>query len=181
MDFETRIPHKHSFKLAKFHHRSSQELSANRNYWRPWLFIQFLYHTNICLLNHPLLLSLRLRNFRSFIPEMLLQQTSDLVSSHATWVVRFIDMLENKAYKVSYPLLGHCAAVVVTIHLQHAYTDPNLSKCEEKDIKFKKCLKFVQLLSEQWPHMARLVGLPHAITPTFHGHLLIELVQAENL
>ncbi|KIM93787.1 hypothetical protein OIDMADRAFT_106891 [Oidiodendron maius Zn] len=154
MEFETKFPCKHRFKLGKFNERTSQELNSNRSYWGPWLFIQFLYHTNICLLNHPLLLSLRLRNFRSCIPEMFLQQTSDLISSHATWVVRFIDMLESKAYKASDPFLGHCTAIIATIHLQRAYTDANLSKREEKKIEFTKCLNFIHLMGEQWPHMA---------------------------
>ncbi|KAH8663446.1 hypothetical protein BGZ60DRAFT_379584 [Tricladium varicosporioides] len=156
MDFETKMPYRHRFKLAKFSSRTSQELNSNRGYWGPWLFIQFLYHTNICLLNHPLLLSLRLRNFRSFIPEMFLQQTSDLISSHATWIVRFIDMLDSKAYKVSDPFLGHCAAIVATIHLQFAYTDPDIRKREEKQKEFGKCLKFVRLMGEQWPNLAQI-------------------------
>ncbi|KAH6681569.1 hypothetical protein B0J14DRAFT_217803 [Halenospora varia] len=156
MDFETRMPYKHRFKLARFNSRTPQELNSNRGYWGPWLFIQFLYHTNICLLNHPLLLSLRLRNFRSFIPEMFLQQTSDLISSHATWIVRFIDMLDSKTYKVSDPFLGHCAAIVATIHLQFAYTDPDIGKREEKQKDFAKCLKFVRLMGEQWPNLARI-------------------------
>lgn len=157
MDFETRMPHIHRFKLAEFHNRTSEELDSNRSYWGPWLFIQFLYHTNICLLNHPLLLSLRLRNFQNIIPEMFLQHTSDLISSHATWIIRFIDMLESKSYKVSDPFLGHCAAIIATIHLQHAFTAVDPSKRAEKQGEFAKCLKFVRLIGEQWPHMARIV------------------------
>lgn len=157
MDFETRMPYIHRFKPAEFDNRTSQDLNSNRSYWSPWLFIQFLYHTNICLLNHPLLLSLRLRNFRDVIPEIFLQQTSDLISSHASWVVRFIDMLEKKAYKISDPFLGHCAAIVATIHLQQAFVSVDDVARQEKWADFSKCLKFIQVMGEQWPHMATMV------------------------
>lgn len=154
MEFDAKMPHKHRFKLSEFHNRNSQELNSNRTYWGPWLFIQFLYHTNICLLNHPLILSLRLRNFRNSIPDMFLHQTSDLISTHATWVVRFIDMVEGKQYKVSDPFLGHCVAIIATIHLQHAFTIVDPSKRKEKKCNFAKCLNFVRVMGQQWAHMA---------------------------
>ena len=169
MDFETKMPAKHRFKSTQFNSRTSEELNSNRSYWGPWLFIQFLYHTNICLLNHPLLLSLRLQNFRNVIPEMFLQQTLDLISSHATWIIHFIDMVENKSFKVSDPFLGHCTAIVATIHLQHAFTLADLSKREKKRSCFTKCLKFVRSIGEQWPHMARIVCIPvFTFSPLFY-------------
>lgn len=157
MNFETRMPYIHRFKPAKFDDRTPQDLDSNRSYWSPWLFIQFLYHTNICLLNHPLLLSLRLRNFRNVIPEIFLQQTSDLISSHASWVVRFIDMIEKKSYKISDPFLGHCAAIVATIHLQQSFAAVDDASRQEKQGDFAKCLAFIQVLGDQWPHMAMMV------------------------
>jgi hypothetical protein len=53
MDFETRVPYIHRFKPANFSSKSSEELQRNRDYWGPWLFIQFLYHTNLCRLSFP--------------------------------------------------------------------------------------------------------------------------------
>lgn len=168
MEFETRLPYKHRFKLSEFNKRTSQELNSNRSYWGPWLFIQFIYHTNLCLLNHPLILSLRLRNFRNIIPEIFLQQTSDLISSHATWVVRFIDMVESKEYKISDPFLGHCVAIIATIHLQHAFTISDPSKREEKHCNFAKCLKFVRAMGQQWPNMAIIV-IASILSIVFHN------------
>jgi len=157
MDFETRMPYMHRFEPAKFSQKSIEHLNSNRDYWGPWLFIQFLYHTNLCLLTHPLLMSLRLRNSKCVIPEIFLQHTSDLISSHASWIINFIDMLEAKGFKVTDPFLGHCVAIVATIYLQESSVDDNARRRNKQEC-FEKCLKFIQSFGAQWPHLGRIVS-----------------------
>jgi hypothetical protein len=157
MDFETRMPYIYRFKPAKFSQRSAEELHENRDFWGPWLFTQIVYHTNLCLLNHPLLISLRLRNFKSMIPEIFLQHTSDLISSHASWIIHFIDMLESKPFRVTDPFLGHCVAIVATIYLQESFVVNPVTR-REKEESFNKCLAFVRGLGEEWPHLSRIVS-----------------------
>jgi hypothetical protein len=164
MDFETRMPYIYRFKPAKFSQQSIEHLNGNRDYWGPWLFVQFLYHTNLCLLNHPLLLSLRLRNFKCVIPEIFLQHTSDLISSHASWIINFIDMLEAKQFKVTDPFLGHCVAIVATIYLQESFVDDTARRKEKQDC-FRKCLEFIRNLGAQWPHVGRIVSFQRHRTP----------------
>ncbi|CAL5870407.1 uncharacterized protein PFLUO_LOCUS4643 [Penicillium psychrofluorescens] len=172
MDLETRMPYTHRFKPANLGDRSPEELQAHREYWGPWFLNQFLYHTSLCLLNHPLLLSLSLRNFRSSIPEIFLQHTSDLISSHTTWIIHFINFFEEKRFLVSDPLLGYSAAVVATIELQLSFTeDPAIR--EQKRDRFTKCVKFVQQIGQKWPHMARLAQrlqrLEDAVSATYQS------------
>lgn len=159
MDFETRMPYIHRFRPAKFSKRSLSELNENRDYWGPWFFMQTVYHTNLCLLNHPLLLSLRLRNFKSMIPEIFLQHTSDMISSHASWILHLIEMVDRKGFKVTDPFLGYCVAIVATIYLQESFVDDPETR-EQKKENFYKCLDFVKGLGEQWPHVSRIVS-PH--------------------
>lgn len=159
MDLETRMPLTHRFKPANLGERSFDELQKNREYWGPWFLNQFMYHTILCLLNHPLLLSLSLRTFRSTIPEIFLQHTSDLISSHTTWIIHFINYFEEKSFLVSDPLLGYSAAVVATIELQLSFTEDATIREQKRD-RFTKCVKFVQQIGERWPHMARLVSIP---------------------
>ncbi|RAL59617.1 hypothetical protein DID88_006476 [Monilinia fructigena] len=154
MDFETRTSQIHRFKSAKFSQRSTEDLHANRDYWGPWLFIQFLYHTNLCLLNNPLLLSLRLKNIKSAIPEIFLQHISDLISSHASWVIKYIDMLEVKSFKVSDPFFAHCVAIIATIYLQECFAEDPIVRQEKRD-NFDKCLRFIRDFKE-WPHVSRM-------------------------
>lgn len=156
MDLETRVPYKHRFKSANLGDRSPEELQAHREYWGPWFLNQFTYHTILCLLNHPLLLSLSLRNFRNSIPEIFLQHTSDLISSHTTWIIHFINFFEETSFLVSDPVPGYSAAVVATIELQLSFTE-NATIREQKRDRFTKCVRFVQQIGQRWPHMARLV------------------------
>lgn len=172
MDLETRMPLTHRFKPANLSDRSLEELQTHRDYWGPWFLNQFMYHTILCLLNHPLLLSLSLRTFRSTIPEIFLQHTSDLISSHTTWIIHFINYFEEKSFLVSDPLLGYSAAVVATIELQLSFTeDPAIS--EQKRDRFTKCVRFVQQIGERWPHMARLAQrlqhLEDAVSATYQS------------
>ena len=157
MKFETKMPYHHRFKPAKFSEKSLEQLNSTRGYWGPWLFIQFLYHTNLCLLNHPLLISLRLKNFKCVIPEIFLQHTSDLISSHASWIINFIDMLEAKSFKATDPFLGHCVAIVATIYLQGSFVDDPITRKQRQD-SFEKCLRFIRGFGGQWPHVGRIVS-----------------------
>ncbi|OKO91595.1 hypothetical protein PENSUB_13002 [Penicillium subrubescens] len=172
MDLETKMPLTHRFKPANLSDRSREELQAHREYWGPWFLNQFMYHTMLCLLNHPLLLSLSLRTFRSTIPEIFLQHTSDLISSHTTWIIHFINYFEEKTFFVSDPLLGYSAAVVATIELQLSFTENPTIRDQKRD-RFTKCVKFVQQIGEQWPHMARLAQrlqhLEDAVSATYQS------------
>jgi hypothetical protein len=159
MDYETRMAPIHRYRQSDFANRTSEDLNSNRDYWAPWLFVQFLYHTNLCLLNHPLLFSLRLRNINSMIPEIFLQHTEDLMVSHASWVVHLIDVLESKSFQPSDPFLGHCAAIAASIFLTESYK-PRDADVNEKELKFAKCLDFVQKIAKHWPHVARIVSFP---------------------
>ncbi|KAJ5032247.1 uncharacterized protein L3040_008855 [Drepanopeziza brunnea f. sp. 'multigermtubi'] len=157
MDFETRMPFMHRFAPAKFSQRSAEHLNSTRDYWGPWLFIQFVYHTNICLLNHPLLISLRLRDFKCVIPEIFLQHSSDLISSHACWIICLMDMLEAKSFKITDPFLGHCVAIIATIYLQESFSEDPGTRREKRD-NFDKCLRFIRGFGEQWPHLGRIAN-----------------------
>ncbi|KAJ5726694.1 C6 transcription factor [Penicillium malachiteum] len=172
MNLETRMPLTHRFKPANLGERSFEELQDHREYWGPWFLNQFMYHTTLCLLNHPLLLSLSLRTFRSTIPEIFLQHTSDLISTHTTWIVHFIDYFADKGFLVSDPLLGYSAAVVATIELQLSFTEDSTIREKKRD-QFTKCVKFVQQIGQKWPHMARLAQrlqhLEDAVSATYQS------------
>lgn len=174
MEFETRMPSRHRYKPSGFAQKSPEELQSNRSYWGPWWFTQFVYHTNLCLLNHPLILALRLRTFKNSMPEMFLQHTSDLISTHANWIVYLIDTARSKSFAVTDPFMAHCAAIVATIFLQESFSeDSDIRK--EKQINFGKCLAFIGDIAQQWPHIARLVEklqrLQDTVSSSYHTSL----------
>lgn len=160
MEVETRVPYTHRFKNANLANRSLEDLQSNRDYWGPWFLSQFMYHTILCLLNHPLLLSLALRNHRGMIPEIFLQHSSDMIASHTNWIIHFLRFFEDKGFLVSDPFLGYCAAVVATIELQLSFTEDTAIR-NDKQERFATCVRFVQKLGEQWPHMGHMVRSFH--------------------
>ena len=112
MDSETRLPYKYRFRPARFADQDPLRLQENHDFWASWIFVQTLYHTVLCLLNHPLLLSLRLRNFRvTMIPEIFLQHTADLTATHTEWIVHLLDVCERKEFELHNPFLAHSAAI----------------------------------------------------------------------
>lgn len=156
MEGETRMPYTHRFKYANLAEKSLEDLQNNRDYWGPWFLNQFLYHTILCLLNHPLLLSVNLKNFHRMIPEIFLQHSSDMIASHTNWIIYFIRYFDEKSFCVSDPFLGYCAAVVATIELQLSFTEDRETR-KNKEERFEDCVKFVRGLGSHWPHMAQMV------------------------
>lgn len=159
MEIETGMPYKYRFRPSRFTEQQPQQLQRNRAFWAPWLLLQFLYHSILCLLNHPLLLSLRLRNFRvTMVPEIFLQHTADLTTTHTEWIVHLLDLCKEKEFKLSDPFLIHCAAIAATIYLQQSFTDDHTVRSEKQDC-FQKCFSFIREMGQYWPYGNQLVRL----------------------
>lgn len=134
-----------------------------RAYWGPWFFTQFVYATVACLVNHPFLLSMRLRNFRYTIPQAFIEQCFDAISRHSRWVIYFIDMLDELSYQIVDPVLAHCVVVMATVHLQHSFVE-NSPLRQKAQLGFDKCMGFLRRMATIWPsvsHMVRTLELPH--------------------
>ncbi|KAJ9602024.1 hypothetical protein H2200_013384 [Cladophialophora chaetospira] len=156
MDSETRLPYKYRFRPARFADQDPVLLQENRVFWASWIFLQTLYHTVLCLLNHPLLLSLRLRNFRvTMVPEIFLQHTADLTATHTEWIVHLLDVCERKEFELHNPFLAHSAAIAATVYLQQSYSE-NIDVRSRKQECFRKCLLCIQRLSHYWPYLGQL-------------------------
>lgn len=151
MDLETRFPTHHRYDAVKFLDRSMAELQQNRDYWSPWLRIQFVYHAIHSMLNHPFLYSSRPhQSAQMSVPNTFWKTSSEQALLHSTWTVRLIDMVWEKDYRVSDPFLGYCAAIAATIHVYY---------CRASDIRVRtsaqsklgKCMRFVDELGTVWP------------------------------
>lgn len=151
MDLETRFPTHHRYDAVKFLDRATAELQQNRDYWSPWLRIQFVYHAIHSMLNHPFLYSSRPhQSVQMSVPNTFWKMSSEQALLHSTWTVRLIDMVWEKDYRVSDPFLGYCAAIAATIHIYY---------CRASDIRVRtsaqsklgKCMRFVDELGTVWP------------------------------
>jgi len=158
MEVESRLPYKHRFKPSGFADHAISDLSVNRSYWVPWLYLQIIYHSIVCTLNHPLLLSIHLRRFRvNQIPELFLQHTADLISSHTDWIIHLLEVAHEKQFQFSDPLIGQTIAIVATIFLQQSYTE-DVEKRAERQAKYSTCFEFVQELGKYWSCVNQLVS-----------------------
>lgn len=157
MELDAKCPPEYPYRTARFAEQDPARLQQARHFWSPWLLTQFLYHAILCLLNHPLVLSLRLRNFGADgDPEVFLRQTNDLVKTHIAWVVHLIDEVNATSFRLSDPYIAYCVSVVATIILQQSYAENEETRVS-KQKNFNKCLHFIQQLAARWPRVSEIV------------------------
>ncbi len=177
LEFDCRVPLRYRFAANKFESQDQESLEQRRHYWGPWLFIQIVYSVIPCLLNHPFLLSMRLRSFRNTIPQSFIHQSFEYINRHAGWIVYFIHLLEKKSYYVPDPALAHCIAIVATIHLQHSFVQEKSFR-DRAQKGFEKCMSFLRRMGGTWPSVAAMVGASRILP----GEGLADcLFQANNL
>ncbi|KAH7357792.1 hypothetical protein B0T11DRAFT_283113 [Plectosphaerella cucumerina] len=153
LNIDCRVPLKYRFSHNKIDTFSPEALQKDRHWWMPFLFMQFVYSAIPCLLNHPFLLSMRLRNFRQTIPHTFIQQSFESITRNAGWIIYFIGVLESKGLMVSDPCLAHCVVIVATIHLQHSFvSDPQVRSRAQTG--FDKCMRFLRQMAVIWPTVA---------------------------
>lgn len=161
-EHESRMPLRFRLHASRFSDHPPADLQANRDYWGPWLFFQIVWHAVPCLLNHPFLLSIRLRNFRRTMPQSFLRNSFEQLTLHSGWIVHFLELIESKGFDVSDPTLGHCVAIVGTIYLQHSFVEDQ-DFGTKAQTGFEKCLQFLRRLGHRWPHVDQQVG--HSSNP----------------
>ncbi|BCS20391.1 fungal specific transcription factor domain-containing protein [Aspergillus puulaauensis] len=156
MEFDSQVPLKYRYDANRFHEHRLHELNQHREYWGPWLFTQFLYLAIPCLLNHPFLLSRRLRSFRHTMPQSFIRQSFETITNNAAWILHLIDLIEHKGFEVCDPTLAHCVLIVATIHLQHSFVeDPSFREKARRG--FTKCVRFLHPLAQRWPHVQNMI------------------------
>ncbi|KAI1616986.1 hypothetical protein EDD36DRAFT_151370 [Exophiala viscosa] len=155
-DFETKFAYKYRFRPAKIADHNPEQLRQHADFWAAWFTVQMLYHSILCLLNHPLLMSLTLRNVKmTLVPEVFLQHTAYLTATHTDWIIHLLDVSKQKNFRLHDPSLAHMAAVTATIYLQQSYAeDPAVQS--RKQEQYQKCLSFIQDLGDHWPFVKYL-------------------------
>ncbi|RFU26534.1 hypothetical protein B7463_g9796, partial [Scytalidium lignicola] len=151
MDLETRFPTYYRYDAARFLDRSNEELQRNREFWSPWLYLQFSYHAVHSVLNHPFLLSSRpFNSVPMTVPNTFWKTSSEMAFLHSSWTARLIDMVTEKDYQISDPFIGYNVAVAATIHLYYCRAADSRVR-NSAETKLAKCMKFVEGLGMVWP------------------------------
>nr|RBQ86945.1 hypothetical protein FVER53263_10018 [Fusarium verticillioides] len=153
LEIDCSVPLKYRFSANQIDKQTSETLQQNRGYWGPYLFTQFVYASIPVILNHPFLLSMRLRHFRHTVPQSFVNSSFDAITRHIGWIMYHLDVLEKLDYRVSDPTLAHIVAVVATIHLQHSFVE-DLALREKAKAGFEKCLEFLRCMGLTWQGVA---------------------------
>ncbi|KAJ5129603.1 uncharacterized protein N7515_005642 [Penicillium bovifimosum] len=153
-EHESFMPLRFRLHASRFQDHPSSSLKARRDYWSPWLSFQLVWHAVPCLVNHPFLLSMRLRNFRRTMPQSFLRNSFEQLTFHSGWVSHFLELIEMKNFEVSDPIIGHCVAIVATIYLQHSFIEDQ-DFHRKAQTGFEKCLRFLRNMGNRWPHIDR--------------------------
>lgn len=143
-EIENKMPWCHRYEPTKFYERSADEVSQHRDYWIPWIKLQFTWHAILTMLNHPFLYIVASQNHPNLaIPNTFWRKSSELVLLHATWIVRTIDMVSEKQVQLVDPFFGHAAAIAATVHLYFCCAADTRLKQKSK-VDFVKCQKFLK-------------------------------------
>ncbi|KNG89054.1 hypothetical protein ANOM_002928 [Aspergillus nomiae NRRL 13137] len=161
-EFDSLVPLKYRYHAENLQNHSLQELNQRRDFWGPWLFVQIMFETIPCLLNHPFLLSMRLRSFRHTMPHSFIRQSFENITLHASWILHLIDLVEHKGFEICDPILAHCVVIVATIHLQHSFVDDQGLRDTARN-GYNKCVRFLQPLGERWPHVRNMMQKLHRL------------------
>ncbi|KAG9516791.1 hypothetical protein KCU93_g9015, partial [Aureobasidium melanogenum] len=118
LELESNFYPEYRFDRTKMTQHSKEAIEQNWAFWSCWLVNQFMYHTIHMLLNHPFLISLRIAA-AGRCPRTFSQSSSDQVVVHSNWIIRLLDLLEEKEVNVSDPFLAYCISVAITVFIHY--------------------------------------------------------------
>jgi hypothetical protein len=122
LELESNFYPEYRFDRTKMTQHSKEAIEQNWAFWSGWLVNQFMYHTIHMLLNHPFLISLRIAA-AGRCPRTFSQSSSDQVVVHSNWIIRLLDLLEEKEVNVSDPFLAYCISVANTVFIHYRSTE----------------------------------------------------------
>lgn len=149
---------RHLLRHSAFVCKSTAEVAAESQYWRPWILMQVLVHASSAVLNHPFIHMVALRDTgREMKPSrQFLQQTVDLALFHSGWVFRLLRSFESIALEICDPLLAQCVAATASISWLFQFAgDPEMARKAREDLQV--CTRLLQAVSTRWPHLTEKV------------------------
>ncbi|KAL4956128.1 hypothetical protein BDW69DRAFT_97618 [Aspergillus filifer] len=153
MELGDNLPPAHRYRNINLPRVDSGELRRARGYWAPWILSRLLYHTTLCILNHPILIILQIQGNRD-VSEVFLQQTTFSRAHHSAWVLHFINFVVSREFVVSDPVFGYCAAVLASIELHQSFVETDECTREKRKANYEYCVRFIRGLGNRWVFFA---------------------------
>jgi len=155
-EFECHLPQKHRFDFVRFDERSRTDIAQSKHYWEHWILSQMLYHGIQAVLNHPFLHFFRKNDQQSVRPPSFQQNVIDQAILHSRWIVRIVELCQEKEWHPSDPFVAHLVSVIATVNFFLSFSkDENLAAKAIEN--FDKCESFVGQLAARWNHLNHTV------------------------
>lgn len=157
LELERTFPDAHRYESAQFHQQAIDQVSADHDYWLPWMRIQVSYHTISCILNHPFLLSTS-RPKTMTGTNAFWKSSSQLALLHGTWISRLLQSAKLKKLRLSDPFFTYSAAIAATLHTYWSRaTDEAVRSSARKHLDI--CQGFVAEWGPRWPVSEAMVSM----------------------
>lgn len=121
------------------------------------VFSRTLFHLSHCLLNHPFLFRLRIRNLESTIAPSLLARTFDVGWNHAKCMIEHISQARHAGIIAHTSFYSYCAAVACSILGLYLHSVSDWRREPSANL-LDQALSFVDDLSGYWPNAASCVS-----------------------
>ncbi|KAJ5313193.1 uncharacterized protein N7443_000077 [Penicillium atrosanguineum] len=158
MKLDQQLPSIHRYRFIRLSTVTASELDESRDYWGPWFLSRLLYHTSICIINHPILIMFQLQG-RRHVSELFLQQTTFQRNHHTSWVLHFIEFMASRQFYISDPLFAYCAAVVATIELHQSFVEEKQHQHKQRRRQsYQACLDLIARLTDTWPALEHVIN-----------------------
>ncbi|KAF7590981.1 hypothetical protein BBP40_002175 [Aspergillus hancockii] len=155
MQFETHFADTHRYRAVDFVRRAREE-PHSRPYLCTWMCVQFLFHSIQCLLHHPFVNMIKLRQMDGNIPATFLQKSYESSLIHSRWIARFIREMAEVDIRLYDPFIGYLCAIAATIQLENtASKNRHIAQLGNSD--FRTLVDFMTDLSAHWENMDVLV------------------------
>lgn len=154
---ESRTPMSHRWQSVKFSDQDRDELRSNW-YWKPWLGTQFTWHLVLTIMNHPFLyMAAAQHNKKLAVLNTFWTRSSQLALLHATWIVRLVDIVQDRQMSLNDPFFAQASAIAATVHLYYLSAS-NLSIKQKSTIDLLKSKSFLESFRNFSPLCAALVS-----------------------
>lgn len=157
-DLEVKIEEQHLLRKVAFQDRSPNDLKTEREYWAPWIVMQFISHSGYAALHNPFIQFVALRKQGSLpAPLTILQRSVDQSLFHSAWVARLLRTCRALSFDIFDPLVAQIVAATATIPwlFQFAKDEAIATKAKDEIREFELALL---CFAKKWPYIARKVS-----------------------
>ncbi|EKG16152.1 Transcription factor fungi [Macrophomina phaseolina MS6] len=155
LQFEAVFPNHHRWQVTRFHQQGPADLKRFRAYWDPWMLMQFLYHSCLALVNHPVFFLGETPTAFSQLPPSFAQSVSSQAQMHSRWITYFASLLQERDFGVVDPFLAYGASVAATIHAFYAASqNQEASQRAKRDLSI--CIRLVRNITTALPSVQSL-------------------------